>query len=189
MTGARTTQSLAYCAGLFLFIFLMPRAQSISHAPEPPRHRRIVAAAARRQGTSPLTARLPARARCADFRDVPGSGRRYQPSDLSRMSTIAELNDVFRRTGAGGTVVVTTGIAALPAEAQGRILSRVASFAAFTENNDPYGEHDFGSFDFGEQTIFWKIDCYDRNLRYASPDPANPAVTTRVLTIMLAEEY
>jgi hypothetical protein len=105
------------------------------------------------------------------------------------MSTIAELNDTFRRTGSGGTVFVTSGIAALPEEAQGRILLKVASFDAFTENNDPYGEHDFGSFDFGEQTIFWKIDCYDRYLSHASPDPTNPVVTTRVLTIMLAEEY
>ncbi|WP_292530877.1 DUF3768 domain-containing protein [Methylocystis sp.] len=105
------------------------------------------------------------------------------------MSTITELNDVFRRTGAGGSVFVTSGIAALPEEAQGRILHRVATYTAFTENNDPYGEHDFGSFGFGEQTILWKIDCYDLTLRYASPDPANPAVTTRVLTIMLAEEY
>jgi len=86
-------------------------------------------------------------------------------------------------------VFVTSGIAALPDEAQGRILHQVASFDAFTENDDPYGEHDFGSFEFGRKTIFWKIDCYDRHLRYASPDPANPAVTTRVLTVMLAEEY
>ncbi|GLI95438.1 hypothetical protein LMG27198_44300 [Methylocystis echinoides] len=77
------------------------------------------------------------------------------------MSTIAELNDTFRRTGSGGTVIVTSGIAALPPETQGRILVKVASFDAFTENNDPYGAHDFGSFDFGEQSIFWKIDYYD----------------------------
>ncbi|MEK4031639.1 DUF3768 domain-containing protein [Methylocystis sp. IM2] len=104
------------------------------------------------------------------------------------MSTIAELNDTIRRTGSGGTVVVTSGIAALPEEAQGRILVLVATFDAFTENNDPYGEHAFGSFDFGEQTIFGKIDRYDRYLSHASPHPTNSVVTTRVLTVMLAEE-
>ncbi len=76
-----------------------------------------------------------------------------------------------------------------PNAISGRILVLVATFDAFTENNDPYGEHDFGSFDFGEQTIFWKIDCFDRYLSHASPYPTNPFVTTRVLTVMLAEEY
>lgn len=37
--------------------------------------------------------------------------------------------------------------------------------------------------------VFWKIDAYDRDLRFASPDPSNPAVTVRVLTVMLAEGY
>ncbi|MBM3273109.1 DUF3768 domain-containing protein [Candidatus Kaiserbacteria bacterium] len=105
------------------------------------------------------------------------------------MSTIAELNDAFRRSAPAGTTFVTAGIAALPQEAQARILERVRTFDAFTEGNDPYGEHDFGAFEFAAQTIFWKIDCYDRDMRYGSPNPADPAVTKRVLTVMLAEEY
>jgi Protein of unknown function (DUF3768) len=55
--------------------------------------------------------------------------------------------------------------------------------------NDPHGEHDFGSFEYSGQTIFWKIDYYDMRLKWGSPDPADPAVTRRVLTILLAEEY
>ncbi|HUB63143.1 MAG TPA: DUF3768 domain-containing protein [Methylocella sp.] len=49
--------------------------------------------------------------------------------------------------------------------------------------------HDFGSFELAGQRFFWKIDCYDKSLEFGSVDPADPENTTRVLTIMLAEEY
>jgi hypothetical protein len=55
--------------------------------------------------------------------------------------------------------------------------------------NDPYEEHDFGSFEAEGEKIFFKIDYYDRTLTHHSPDPADPAVTERVITIMLADEY
>ena len=103
--------------------------------------------------------------------------------------SIAELNDAFRHTLLGGRVYLTRGIAALAVSAQDGIMARVRSFDAFTPENDPYGEHDFGSFEFSGNTIFWKIDCYDTKLQFGSPDPADPAVTTRVLTVLLAEEY
>lgn len=54
---------------------------------------------------------------------------------------------------------------------------------------DVYGEHDFGSFEIGEEHLFWKIDYYDLSLLYGSKDPADATQTKRVLTIMLAEEY
>ena len=88
-----------------------------------------------------------------------------------------------------GKILVTRGIAALPTEDQAAILERVRTFDAFTPDNDPYGEHDFGAFEHGPHRIFWKIDCYDRDERYGSPDPADPRVTRRVLTVMLAGEY
>ena len=103
--------------------------------------------------------------------------------------TIAEQNDAFRKSFAGGQVLVTRGISALPLDAQTAIAERVRSFEEFDEESDPHGEHDFGSFEHSGQTIFWKIDCYDMKLKWGSPDPANPAVTKRVLTILLAEEY
>jgi hypothetical protein len=105
-------------------------------------------------------------------------------------SQIAKLNDAFRKRLAGtGSLVLTAGIAALPISAQQEIFHQVQTFDTFEEANDPYGDHDFGSFDHAGQTILWKIDCCDVKLKWASPDPANPAVTRRVLTIMLAEEY
>ncbi len=56
-------------------------------------------------------------------------------------------------------------------------------------DNDPHGEHEFGNFELAGRTFFFKIDAYDTEMRYGSPDPADPAKTTRVLTIMLADEY
>jgi Protein of unknown function (DUF3768) len=102
---------------------------------------------------------------------------------------IRELNDAFRKTFAGGRVTMTAGVAALPDMVKAAALQQVAAFDAFTEDNDPHGEHDFGSFEHSGHTIFWKIDLYDKKLEFGSPDPADPAVTTRVLTILLAEEY
>jgi len=102
---------------------------------------------------------------------------------------IRELNDALRTLTGEGRVFVTAGISALSPEQQAEIMRRVFTFSAFTPDNDPYGEHDFGSFEYSGKTIFWKIDCYDRDLDFGSPDPSDEAVTTRVLTVMLAEEY
>ena len=105
------------------------------------------------------------------------------------MSHIRELNDLFRRTFTGGQVMLTRGVQALGEEAVAEVLTAVRSFSNFSPDNDPYGEHDFGSFAHRGQKVFWKIDYYDKNMECASPDPADPTVTKRVLTIMLAEEY
>jgi len=104
--------------------------------------------------------------------------------------TCAALNDLCRTAmGVAGRVMQTAGIAALPAADQSAIRERVETFQDFTPANDPYGEHDFGSFDYQGETIFWKIDYYNRDLTAGSEDPTDPAQTTRVLTIMLASEY
>ena len=65
----------------------------------------------------------------------------------------------------------------------------LATFDDFCQANDPHGEHDFGSFEAEGHTIFFKIEYYDRAMSFGSPDPSDPSVTTRVITIMLAEEY
>jgi hypothetical protein len=103
---------------------------------------------------------------------------------------IRRLNDSFRRSlSGGGKRLMTAGIAALPFPEHAAIIGKVMAFETFTEDNDPHGEHDFGAFDHAGKRIFWKIDYYDQSLEFGSEDPADPAKTTRVLTIMFAEEY
>ena len=104
-------------------------------------------------------------------------------------SKIALLNDAFRKSFSGGKVMMTAGVDALPDMVKCAALHEVATFTGFNEDNDPYGEHDFGSFELCGRKFFWKIDCYDKQLQYGSDDPADPETTTRVLTLMLAEEY
>jgi len=102
---------------------------------------------------------------------------------------IRELNDLLRTTGLGGQVFLTAGICALPEAEQAAIQEKVQTFDDFTEDNDPHGEHDFGAFELGGEKVFWKIDYYNRTMDAGSEDPADPARTRRVLTILLAEEY
>lgn len=102
---------------------------------------------------------------------------------------IRRLNDEFRQTGRGGRIMMTSGIERLGWLAVDEIAAAVRSFDDFKSGNDPYGEHDFGALTVEGRRIFWKIDYYGRNLTSGSPDPADPSVTTRVMTIMLAEEY
>ena len=99
------------------------------------------------------------------------------------------LNDELRQHLLGGGAVMTPGIVALGQEAVQRLIQTIATFDDFCTANDPHSEHDFGAFDFEGVSIFFKIDYYDKDLNFHSPDPADPALTERVLTLMLAEEY
>ena len=102
---------------------------------------------------------------------------------------VRDLNDGFRTHGLGrGTVLVMEGISALGPEFVTQAVSAVRRFVDFTEDDDPSGEHDFGVVELDDQKIFRKIDSYDLDLTAHSSNPANPAVTHLVLTIMLARE-
>ena len=119
---------------------------------------------------------------------------------------IARLNDMARQAmGIACTVFATVGFRSLPTLDQSRIRELVETYDAFDEDSDPHGERDFGCVyqladgrwtterprvrdDEGER-VFWKLDYYDRDLQFGSEDAANPAITRRVLTIMLAAEY
>jgi len=102
---------------------------------------------------------------------------------------IRALNDQLRTTLTGGKAFMTPGIAALGQEAVQRLVTAIATFDDFCMANDPHGEHDFGIFEFEGSSIIFKIEYFDANFEFGSPDPADPAVTRRVITLMLAEEY
>jgi len=108
---------------------------------------------------------------------------------MSASEAIRALNDAFRRTFVGGMVMITAGVQALPRDERRSLLAKVRAFEAFGEDNDPHGEHDFGAVNEAGIRYFWKLEYYDRATEFGSPDPADPAVTTRVLTIMRADEY
>ncbi len=107
----------------------------------------------------------------------------------TKTDRIRALNDALRHNLAAGMAVITPGIAALGADAVARIVKTIAVYDDFCHANDPHAEHDFGSFDADGHTIFFKIDYYDTDLTYHSPDPSDPAVTRRIITIMLPDEY
>jgi hypothetical protein len=69
------------------------------------------------------------------------------------------------------------------------LLAALRDYHSFDADNDPHGERDFGDLDHLGAELLWKVDYYDKQLTFASPDPADEAVTIRVLTVMLAEEY
>ena len=109
---------------------------------------------------------------------------------MSKTALIAQQNDLLRQTFLMGKVVMTAGISSLPDDTREQIITKVQEFDDFTQDNDPYGEHDFGAFDQHRvDKVFWKIDYYYHDLTQGSEEPSDPAQTSRVLTIMLAEEY
>jgi len=112
-----------------------------------------------------------------------------QPDIDRTAQSIALLNDQARTTLTNCKLVITKGIDLLGNDALGRILDLVKGFDDFSERNDPFGEHDFGAIEYEGNTVFWKIDYFDLDLMHHSPDPSDPHVTKRVLTIMLGEEY
>lgn len=117
-------------------------------------------------------------------------------------SAIAAQNDLFRKAlidpmaalemqgkGIQGQVLVTPGVSGEGVEFQAAALAAVATDTRFTEDNDPYGDHTFGTVTVSDQKLFWKIDLYDLNFKYGSERPFDPTVTQRALTILCPSEY
>lgn len=119
---------------------------------------------------------------------------RANKDEAARAEKIRALNDAFRKGERPelGRIMLTEGVRELVAAwPLGSLIvhNQVKRFDSFSEDNDPHGEHDFGSFEHVGEKLFWKIDYYGKDLESGSEDPADPDVTTRVLTIMLADEY
>jgi hypothetical protein len=110
-------------------------------------------------------------------------------NDLPRAEAVAQLNDKLRKTGGGGRIVITLGVDTIAGFNPATLLKSLADYNGFDVDNDPHGERDFGDLTLFGQTLLWKVDYYDRQLRFGSDDPADEAVTVRVLTIMLENEY
>lgn len=99
-------------------------------------------------------------------------------------TAIANLNDKARRSMQG--CVVSRGVAEMYLQ-MNEIFVAVRDYTDFNEDNDPYGEHDFGSFELSGTKFFWKIDYYKADDDMWC-DPLDPDCR-RVLTIMKADEY
>ena len=117
--------------------------------------------------------------------------QRAEPKNVNdSRRRIAQLNDQFRMTGVGGKIVLTQGVANLGEDMVFKIILALRGYADWGEENDPWGEHDFGVITLAEaRKVYFKIDYYDARMEYGSEDPSDPEKTTRVLTLMLPEEY
>ncbi len=78
--------------------------------------------------------------------------------DVEADTKIAEINDRFRKTSM--RFMITKGVMGLGNT--DAIIDLVRRFNSFNESSDPYGEHDFGAFNFDGEDVFWKIDYYDQ---------------------------
>lgn len=100
---------------------------------------------------------------------------------------IAKLNDELRQLIPNlpfpHQLVLTDEVAALPADQLSELLSLVKNFNVFTDENDPFKEHDFGKIEMRENTFFWKYDYFDPALKYFEQNGQ------RVLTVMFSHEY
>ena len=112
----------------------------------------------------------------------------------ARAVLIAEQNDRFRKRlglcpGISGRIMHTQGVAHLGRAVIEQLLAALVAFEDFSEDNDPFGQHDFGIIILDGVSVYWKIDLYDASYEFGSETPEDPEVTRRVLTLLLPSEY
>ena len=117
----------------------------------------------------------------------------FIPNQHSAYSiSIAAQNDLFRQTfdPTMGRVTVTQTVYALPEKTKHFLFLQVQDYTDFKpDGNDDYCEHDFGIINLDGGTYYFKIDYYDKSYEKGSENPANPAVTNRLLMIMARQDY
>jgi hypothetical protein len=122
-----------------------------------------------------------------------GCGALMSGARVTKPDHIRLLNDAMRAAGPSSSAtarwVMTSGIQRLGAAVVAAVIEKVRTFDAFSQANDPHGEHDMGSIEIAQQKVYWKIDYYNIALDAGSPDPSDERLTCRVLTIMCADEY
>ena len=105
---------------------------------------------------------------------------------------IAELNDNLRKnlfTPGQNQVFISHAVNSLPYLERARLLDKVQNFNNFNKSNDPYFEHDCAFIEHRGINYLFKIDYFNRDMDAGSENPADETITTRVLTIMRADEY
>jgi hypothetical protein len=105
-------------------------------------------------------------------------------------ANIAALNDQFRENPhIHGRLLMTAAVAA-----KGPLFvlkcGQAIRTAVFEKGNDPYSERDFETMVVDGETVWIKIDYYDKHdQNYGSEDQSDPAKTLRVGTILFPSDY
>ena len=117
------------------------------------------------------------------------SSRKAACKDVPRAEAIARLNDQLRTTGTGGTIMITQGVRRITGFDPAVLAKALADYDDFDADGDPHGERDLGVLCLFGYDLLFKLDYYSPDLKFASDDPADPAITRRVLTVLLATEW
>lgn len=111
-----------------------------------------------------------------------------QISKSDYLEKIRALNDNFRLSGRGGIIVMSICVQSLSLKLKDKIFHKIVEYEFSEDDKYDDFEHDMGFFEVGSLSVVWKIDCLDLGLVYYSPNPLDPKVTCRVLTVMLTSE-
>ena len=99
-----------------------------------------------------------------------------QTTQQAKTERIATLNDLAR-TAVGVASILHQSEEFRPRPQRSIRHSRARREVRHVPRGDnPYGEHDFGAFDYdGFFRVYWKISYYDKNLEFHSEDPTTRA--------------
>ena len=99
------------------------------------------------------------------------------------------LKDGLREHVTENRTLISPGVAALGPAMVDRIATTLRVYDDFCRGDDIMGGHEFGSFEVEGHRLLFQIDYFDGSLELDPPDLPDRHVTTRVITIMLSDEY